>query len=79
MGGIVGGIERVAGIMSDIVASSREQSGSIAQVGQSVTQMDQATQQNATLVKEAAANRQGPAGTGGPARRLRQRLLRTVI
>nr|WP_308789202.1 methyl-accepting chemotaxis protein [Telluria antibiotica] len=55
MGGIVGGIERVAGIMSEIVASSREQSDGIAQVGQSVTQMDQATQQNATLVEEAAA------------------------
>jgi methyl-accepting chemotaxis protein len=55
MGGIVGGIERVAGIMSDIVASSREQSDGIAQVGQSVTQMDQVTQQNATLVEEAAA------------------------
>jgi methyl-accepting chemotaxis protein len=55
MGGIVGGIERVADIMTGIVASSREQSDGIAQVTQSVAQMDQTTQQNATLVEEAAA------------------------
>jgi methyl-accepting chemotaxis protein len=52
---IVGGIERVAGIMTGIVASSREQSNGIAQVTQSVAQMDQTTQQNAALVEEAAA------------------------
>jgi methyl-accepting chemotaxis protein len=53
--GIVGGIERVAGIMTGIVASSREQSDGIAQVTQSVARMDQTTQQNAALVEESAA------------------------
>jgi len=55
MGGIVGGIERVADIMTGIVASSREQADGIVQVNQSVAQMDQTTQQNAALVEEAAA------------------------
>jgi len=51
----VSGIERVALIMTDIVSSSREQAGGIVQVNQTVAQMDQATQQNAGLVEEAAA------------------------
>jgi len=55
MGGIVGGIERVADIMTGIVASSREQTDGIVQVNGSVAQMDQTTQQNAALVEEAAA------------------------
>ncbi|HEX8788017.1 MAG TPA: methyl-accepting chemotaxis protein, partial [Telluria sp.] len=55
VGGIVSGIERVTSIMGDIVASSREQAGGISQVSDSVSQMDQATQQNAGLVEEAAA------------------------
>jgi len=55
MEGIVGGIERVTGLMSGIVESSREQSTGIAQVSQTVSQMDQTTQQNAALVEEAAA------------------------
>jgi methyl-accepting chemotaxis protein len=55
MGGIVSGIERVTTIMGDIVASSREQASGISQVTDTVSQMDQATQQNAGLVEEAAS------------------------
>jgi methyl-accepting chemotaxis protein len=55
VGGIVSGIERVTTIMGDIVASSREQASGISQVTNTVSQMDQATQQNAGLVEEAAA------------------------
>jgi methyl-accepting chemotaxis protein len=55
VGGIVSGIERVTTIMGDIVASSREQASGISQVTGTVSQMDQATQQNASLVEEAAA------------------------
>ncbi|MFC5550007.1 methyl-accepting chemotaxis protein [Massilia aerilata] len=55
MKGIVAGIDRVSGIMNDIVASSREQASGIAQVNQAITQMDGATQQNAALVEESAA------------------------
>ncbi|OON59693.1 hypothetical protein B0920_20625 [Massilia sp. KIM] len=52
---IVGAIERVAGIMSEIAAASGEQSTGIEQVNLAVAQMDQVTQQNAALVEEAAA------------------------
>ena len=39
----------------EIAAASQEQSIGIEQVNQSVTQMDEVTQQNAALVEEAAA------------------------
>ncbi|CAL63369.1 Methyl-accepting chemotaxis protein [Herminiimonas arsenicoxydans] len=52
---IVGGIQRVADIMSDITAAGREQSAGIEQVNQAIAQMDEVTQQNAALVEEAAA------------------------
>ncbi|WP_053572836.1 methyl-accepting chemotaxis protein [Caballeronia cordobensis] len=48
-------IARVTDIMHDIAAASDEQGRGIEQVSQAVTQMDQATQQNAALVEEAAA------------------------
>jgi hypothetical protein len=41
--------------MGEISAASTEQSQGVAQVGEAVTQMDQATQQNAALVEEMAA------------------------
>jgi len=55
MQGIVGGIDRVAAIMQEILASSREQAGGIGQVNQAITQMDASTQQNAALVEESAS------------------------
>jgi hypothetical protein len=45
----------VTDIMGEISAASSEQSSGVAQVGEAVTQMDQATQQNAALVEEMAA------------------------
>lgn len=42
-------------IMGEIAAASSEQSCGIEQVNLAVTQMDQATQQNAALVEQAAA------------------------
>jgi Skp family chaperone for outer membrane proteins len=45
----------VTDIMGEISAASNEQSMGVAQVGEAVTQMDQATQQNAALVEEMAA------------------------
>jgi len=41
--------------MGEISAASNEQASGVAQVGEAVTQMDQATQQNAALVEEMAA------------------------
>ena len=52
---VVTAIRRVTDIMGEISAASSEQSTGVAQVGEAVTQMDQATQQNATLVEESAA------------------------
>jgi len=52
---VVQSIQRVAGIMGEITAASAEQSAGIEQINQAVIQMDQVTQQNATLVEQAAA------------------------
>jgi aerotaxis receptor len=48
-------VERVRRLMGEISAASSEQSRGISQVGQAVLDMDRVTQQNATLVEEAAA------------------------
>ena len=52
---IVTGIRRVADIVGDIAAASREQSSGIGQINQAVTQLDSVTQQNAALVEETSA------------------------
>jgi methyl-accepting chemotaxis protein len=52
---IVTEIQRVADIMGEISSASVEQSQGVSQVGEAVTNMDQATQQNAALVEEMAA------------------------
>ena len=55
MNEVVGSIRKVTDIMGEISTASKEQSMGVAQVGEAVTQMDQATQQNAALVEEMAA------------------------
>jgi methyl-accepting chemotaxis protein len=55
MGEIVGSIQRVSTIVAEITLASAEQSNGVQQVGEAVSQMDQATQQNAALVEESAA------------------------
>lgn len=52
---IVGAIQNVTTIMSEIAAASAEQNAGINQVHQAVTQMDAVTQENAALVEQAAA------------------------
>ncbi len=52
---VVGSIQRVADIMSEITAASQEQTAGIEQINQAISQMDNVTQQNASLVEEAAA------------------------
>jgi methyl-accepting chemotaxis protein len=52
---IVDSVKRVASLMQDIADASREQSAGIAQVNATIAEMDSATQQNASLVEEAAA------------------------
>jgi methyl-accepting chemotaxis protein len=55
MGRIVQAIEKVAATVDDISRASAEQAEGIAQVNQSVTEMDRSTQQNAAMVEQATA------------------------
>lgn len=55
MGEIVNSVRRVTDIMAEITAASQEQSLGIEQVTQTITQMDEVTQQNAALVEQASA------------------------
>ena len=52
---IVDSIRRVTGIMGEIAAASEEQTSGIEKVNLALMQMDQVTQQNASLVEQAAA------------------------
>ena len=71
MAEIVASITRVANIVADITAASREQSRGIEQVSRAVTQMDEVTQQNAALVEQAAAAAES---LEGQARQLKRRV-----
>ena len=55
MGEIVDAATRMTDIMAEVLAAGDEQSSGIQQINEAVAQMDQATQQNAALVEEAAA------------------------
>jgi len=55
MNDIVNSVQRVTGIMNEIMIAGEEQSEGINQINQSILQMDEVTQQNAALVEEAAA------------------------
>ncbi|HEY1899779.1 MAG TPA: methyl-accepting chemotaxis protein [Steroidobacteraceae bacterium] len=52
---ILGSVKKVADIVGEIAAASREQSAGIDQVNEAVMQMDGMTQQNAALIEEASA------------------------
>ncbi len=59
---VVESIQRVTRIMAEITVASQEQALGVSQVGEAVSTLDQATQQNASLVQEmasAAARLQG--------------------
>lgn len=55
MGEILGSVQRVSDIVAEITLASVEQSTGVQRVGDTVSQMDHATQQNAALVEESAA------------------------
>lgn len=55
MGEVVESVKRVSDMVAEITAASTEQSTGIDQINQAVMQMDTVTQQNASLVEEAAA------------------------
>jgi len=52
---VVNSVRRVTDIVGEITAASHEQSQGIEQINLAITQMDEATQQNAALVEQAAA------------------------
>ncbi len=52
---LIGQVQKVSQLMSEISLASEQQSMGIAQVNQAVTQLDQTTQQNAALVEESSA------------------------
>jgi len=52
---IVDSVKKVSDIVAEIAAASKEQSDGIGQVNTALLQMDEMTQQNASLVEEAAA------------------------
>ncbi len=52
---IVTAVDQVAAIINEITTASVEQSDGIVQINQALSHMDEATQQNAALVEEAAA------------------------
>jgi methyl-accepting chemotaxis protein len=51
----VSSIQRVTDIVGEISSASNEQNAGVGQVSEAISQMDQATQQNAALVEESAA------------------------
>ncbi|MGK5024758.1 methyl-accepting chemotaxis protein [Janthinobacterium sp. RB2R34] len=55
MSEIVAGTDKVAAILGEIMLASQEQDIGIGQVNQAIAQLDDATQQNAALVEQAAA------------------------
>lgn len=55
MGQVVESIRRVTDIMAEITHATQEQTVGIEQVNQSISMMDEATQQNAALVEQSAA------------------------
>jgi methyl-accepting chemotaxis protein len=55
MSEIVSSVQKVSDLIAEIAAASQEQSVGISQVNNSVVQMEQVVQQNASLVEEASA------------------------
>jgi methyl-accepting chemotaxis protein len=55
MSEVVSSVRRVSDVVAEISAAGQEQSAGISEIGRAVTQMDEATQQNAALVEQAAA------------------------
>ena len=55
MTALVASVQRVSEIIGEITSAASEQSDGIGSINQSVTQLDQVTQQNAALVEQSAA------------------------
>jgi len=62
LGEIVASVKRMSDLIAEISAASREQAQGVEEVNRAVTQMDQVTTQNASLVDEASSSTQALAG-----------------
>jgi len=62
LGEIVVSVKRMTDLIAEISAASREQAQGVEEVNRAVTQMDQVTTQNASLVDEASTATQALAG-----------------
>jgi PAS domain S-box-containing protein len=62
LGDIVSSVKRMSDLIAEISAASREQAQGVEEVNRAVTQMDQVTTQNASLVDEASSSTQALAG-----------------
>jgi len=56
---IVEQVQRVTTLLGEISAATHEQTAGIDQIGSAISQLDEATQQNAALVEESAAASEG--------------------
>ncbi len=56
MGEIVGSVQQLAELLTAIRSASQDQHAGIAQVNQTIVQMESSTQRNASLVEEAGAS-----------------------
>jgi methyl-accepting chemotaxis protein len=55
LGEIVGGVQKVSAIVSEIAAAAKEQSAGIEQVNKAIAEMDKVTQQNAASAEESSS------------------------
>jgi len=55
MSEVVGSVKRVTDVIAEIMSASQEQSAGIEQINRAIIEMDNVTQQNASLVEQAAA------------------------
>ncbi|SDX32656.1 methyl-accepting chemotaxis sensory transducer with Pas/Pac sensor [Roseicitreum antarcticum] len=56
---IVGSVTEIAGLVSDIAVTSRQQSANLVEINSAVNQLDQSTQQNAARLEETTAASEG--------------------
>ncbi|WP_448207641.1 methyl-accepting chemotaxis protein [Azospirillum sp. sgz302134] len=55
LGGIVSGVQQVAGLIAEMASASSEQASALDEINATVAQMDEMTQKNAALVEETTA------------------------
>ncbi|MFC5316156.1 methyl-accepting chemotaxis protein, partial [Azospirillum rugosum] len=70
LGGIVSGVQQVAGLIAEMAAASSEQASALDEINATVSQMDEMTQKNAALVEETTAAAQSLASQAGDLRAL---------